>query len=73
MHAHLERLCAKPGVSGESGEQASALAVCMDAPARLLLVVPMGMSTRPRLESLAAMALWGTPETAALRVVGARS
>ena len=31
MHARLERLCVKHGVSGEPGEEASVLAVCMDA------------------------------------------
>ena len=34
MHARLERLCAKHGVSGDADEQASALAVCMDAAAQ---------------------------------------
>ena len=34
MHARLERLCAKHGVRGDADEQASALAVCMDAAAQ---------------------------------------
>ena len=34
MHVRLERLCAKHGLTGEADEQASALAVCIDAAAQ---------------------------------------